>query len=92
MSGARLAVIPARGGSKRIPRKNIQQLFSVDMSTQNKGSVSRNFGVKALLKDGSERFLVRGLPEHTQALFLEQLFEQQLDLKDRPVPGELPRD
>ncbi len=76
--------------NRRIPAKSIEQLFVKEhkhqsSSTHGSRSTSYTYSLYALI-DGKELKLVK-LDEEGQALFLEQLFEQQLGIKDRAVGG-----
>lgn len=76
--------------NRRIPAKSIEQLFVKEhthQSSSNHGSSSTSYtySLNALI-DGKELKLVK-LDEEGQALFLEQLFERQLGIKDRAVGG-----
>jgi hypothetical protein len=69
---------------------DIVQLFcQQDAPRWNRQGSARTYAVLAVMKSGPARKLVGGLPESTQALFLEQELESRLSLSGEPVAGEL---
>ena len=79
-------------GNHRLPVDQLEQLYSRQVVNQGKnGRISYSYKVNAVTREGKKITLLSGLTESDQALFVEQQLEQHLGIKDRPVPGELPR-
>jgi len=72
-----------------LARGEIEQLYVTREVSRGKNGVSVSFSVRAVTRGHSGLPLVKGLDQLDQALWLEQEFEQHLDLRDRPVAGEL---
>jgi hypothetical protein len=71
--------------------EGIRQLFSKEKVHQRRrGRVSYSYELHAVTTRGMRK-LVGRLEEAAQALWLEQTLEERLNIEDRPVGGELPR-
>jgi hypothetical protein len=70
---------------------DIEQLFCAPIVTKGENSTSTAYEVRARLKDGGTRALLKHVTELDQALYLEQSLERHLKLPDVPVAGEVPR-
>lgn len=82
--------LPWRGAFS-LPAGEIDQLYCFENKIYNKGSVRYEYELRALLRSGGERTIVKSLHDSQQALYLEQMLEDRLQVVDRPVEGELPR-
>lgn len=70
----------------------IRQLYSKERVHRGKhGRRGYSYELHAITDTGDERKLVSRLEEAPQALWLEQMFEEHLGIRDRLVGGELPR-
>lgn len=78
-------------GQKTFQRGDIDQLYSVEKMHRNKNGVNYTYEVRVLQKDRTQRALLTGLQNTEQALYVEQELERYFRIRDRPVPGELPR-
>lgn len=101
VSRARLLIrhgpLPFPGGIDMDPDE-IEQVFvdeQLDMHRHTREQVhtvsdrvSRSYRLQARLKDGTKKTLIRTLPDADEALWLEQLLEDELGIVDRPVRGE----
>ncbi len=82
--------LPWRGGLE-LAESEIDQLFCKMKTSNNRNGSSSVYEVWAMMRDGTSRKLLgTGLSED-QALFIEQKLERAMGIKDRAVPGELPR-
>jgi hypothetical protein len=75
-------------GNRRLDVGDIDQLFVLE-KRGNRGAVS--YELCAVTREGRRVSVVSGLSDAQDARFLEVRLEQALDLKDRPVEGEVPR-
>ncbi len=73
---------------KSMYARDIVQVFTREFRGRETGV---SYEVVACGRDGRLAFLVGGLPQASQSLYIEQRIERALGLKDVPVPGELPR-
>jgi hypothetical protein len=78
-------------GNHRLSVHDLDQLYSQQEMNRNRNGVSYSYKVNAVTKGNRKITLVSGLTEADQALFIEQQLENYMRIKDRPVPGELPR-
>lgn len=78
-------------GNCRIPVDQLEQLYSQEERYRGRYGVTYSYKVNAVTKEGRKVILVASLTEQEQALFIEQQIERHLGIKDRHVPGELPR-
>lgn len=69
-------------------RAELAQLFVEEETTRNRGST---FRLSAVLRDGRQVPLLKGLREKAQARWLEQALEGRMRIEDRPVAGEASR-
>jgi len=77
---------------KKLNSVDIKQLYCKErVSRSSKGSISYNYEVHAVARDGKDRKLLTGLGGSDQALFVEQEIERFLRIEDKPVAGELSR-
>ena len=81
-------------GNREISKQDLQQLFCREKVAQRRGNNSHggtiSYEVHAQLGD-SEVKLIGGLSDARQAMYIEQLFETTLGIKDVRVAGELPK-
>ncbi len=82
--------LPWRGGVE-LAESEIEQLFCKLKTSQGKNGSSVSYEVWAVMHEGATRKLLSTGTSDDQALFIEQKLERALGIKDRPVPGELPR-
>ncbi len=78
-------------GNTRPDRGLIGQLYCKAKIHRGRNSTGCSYELHATTKDGKHKKLLTGLTESEQALYLEQEIERFLDIKDRPVRGELGR-
>ena len=76
-------------GNRQLETSQLAQLFVLE-KRRNRGTLS--YELCAATRDGRQVSVVTGLHESTSARFLEIRLEHALDLQDRPVAGELPRE
>jgi hypothetical protein len=74
-------------GNRRMLRQHIDQIYC--RRDEHKNGIS--FAVVAIDVNTRRVDLVRGLPRADEARWLERTLEKALDLRDRPVEGELSR-
>lgn len=76
-------------GNRTIPTDTVKQLFCEKVtSSGNRGGSSTNYSLSAMTRDGRKVPLVKSLPSHDQALYLEQRIEDALGIEDERVGGE----
>ncbi|MGI9509648.1 MAG: hypothetical protein ACR2QJ_09920 [Geminicoccaceae bacterium] len=68
---------------------DIEQFYVVERISSGKNSTTITYDVLAVTRDNSSIKVLRGLDDVGQALFLEQTFEQIMNIRDRPVAGEV---
>ena len=71
---------------------DIEQFYVVERISHGKDSTTVSYDVLAVSRANSSIKLLRGLEEVDQALYLEQIFEQIMRIRDRPVAGEVRKD
>lgn len=77
-------------GRKRLESTEIKQLYTKEgLSDRRSGTTI--YEVRAVTYGDRDEIVVFGLPDPSQALYIEQEIERALGIKDRPVPEELPR-
>jgi hypothetical protein len=81
--------LPWRGNAM-LAGVEIRQLYvTADTVTDSEnGKSSTTYQLCALLTDGRERKLVKGLKERNEAAYLEHVFEKALGIEGASVPGE----
>jgi hypothetical protein len=78
-------------GNRDVDLSELDQLYCEEKISRGRNGVSYAYNVCGLLKGGQRLPLLSGLPDRSQALFVEQLVEGYLGIEDRAVGGELPR-
>lgn len=76
-------------GERTIPTSDLEQLYCEEVVSRNKNGTSISYKVHALDRHGGQVTLLSGLDDRTQARFIEQTVEDWLEIKDRPVDGEV---
>ena len=76
-------------GNLKMSTHLVEQLYCQRITHPQKNGYSFTYEVIVVLADGKTRKLVSGLPEQDQALYIEQEIEKYLQIKDRPVKGEM---
>lgn len=71
---------------------DIEQFYAVERISHGKNSTSISYDVLAVGRDNGSIKVLRGLEDVGQALYLEQIFEQIMRIRDRPVAGEVRKD
>jgi len=80
--------LPWRGNAT-LASVEIRQLYvNANTVTDSDNDKSTTYELCALLGDGRERKLVKGLKERHEAAYLEHVFERALGIDDEAVPGE----
>lgn len=74
-----------------ISEGDIDQLFCKMKTSNGSRGTSYSYEVWTVLRDGASRRLLDSGDSDDVALFIEQKLERALGIKDRAVPGELPR-
>lgn len=77
--------------NRRINREELDQLYAKEKIHRGKKLSWSSFEVHALLKEDTNMRLVAGLKTSEQALYIEQVVEDYLNITDRPVEGEIQR-
>jgi hypothetical protein len=67
----------------------ISQLFCEEKQWRRRYSTVKRYRLHAIVGHERRRVSLLTLDDMQQALYLEQRFEQELGIVDRPVPGEL---
>jgi hypothetical protein len=75
-------------GNRTLPAEDIEQLVCKEVVTRGSDDSSTTYTLAAVMKDGRQVDLLKGLPQADQALFLEQRLEDRLGIVDVPVGGE----
>lgn len=78
-------------GNVSLDTAEVTQIYGQEKVTRTEDSTMTNYQVYALTKSGRRIQLLVGLNEAAQAIYVERRLEHQLDLRDEPVAGELPR-
>lgn len=78
--------------NKGIALDELDQLYAREKRHRGKKLSWSSFEVHALLKTERNLLLVAGLRTSEQALYIEQLLEDYLGIRDRPVEGEIARE
>jgi hypothetical protein len=72
-----------------LPARDVEQLYCTRKVRQSKNGTSVTFELRAVTRDHAGQLLLGGLDKLEQALWLEQEIERRLDIRDRPVAGEV---
>ncbi len=78
-------------GNRSLPSHEIEQIYCQEAVSRNDNGSQYRYTVYAILQGNHREKLLAGLIEAEQALYVEQELERFLNIKDRPVRGELPR-
>ncbi len=78
-------------GNLTLDTQDIEQLYCKEKVSNNKNGTSYTYEVHMMTHRSGRKKLVSGLQDADQALFIEQQIENHLEIKDRPVGGELGR-
>ncbi len=78
-------------GGVELAESEIDQLFCKMKTSNGKNGSSISYELWAVMREGATRKLLGTGLSDDQALFIEQKLERALRIKDRAVPGELPR-
>lgn len=78
-------------GNASIDTTHIEQLYCQEKTHRGENSTHTTYSVFAVDRDGQTRKLLSNLSARDQALYIEQRLEEELNLEDRPVGGEIPR-
>ncbi len=70
---------------------DVEQLYSKEVIKHTKNGTRTVYQVHGIFGDGKKQKLLDRLTEPEQALYIEQEIESYLRLRDKRVPGELPR-
>ena len=76
-------------GNKLIPVDQLDQLYCRSETTHGKNGTSTSYSLHAVLTNGKRLDLLTNLDDRDLAAYLEYSIEYHLDIKDRPVSGEL---
>ena len=76
-------------GNANVSTDELDQLYCKERISHSKNGTNYSYQVLAVTKTNVRQTLVKGLTEADQALFIEQELERFLDIKDRPVRGEI---
>ncbi len=82
--------IPWRG-DVTLEADRIAQVCCEARSSRRSDDARNTYLVTAVLREGGRVRLLTGLTDVEHALYVEQRIEERLGIRDRPVPGELPR-
>jgi len=77
---------------RSVPVREIEQLYVTRKVARGKNGTSVNFELRAVTRQHAAMLLLGGLSSLDQALWLEQELEDVLDIRDRPVAGEIKDD
>jgi hypothetical protein len=77
-------------GNTQLKTAEIKQLYTREKVSRGK-TTSYSYEVHAVTQERQDKTLVSGLPEVSQALYIEQQIEAALRIQDRPVRGEVER-
>lgn len=75
-------------GGKKIPVHSIKQIYAREKITRNKNGASVSYPLYVITNDNKEEKLLSGLPEISQAKFVENEIEKVLGLENIEVVGE----
>lgn len=78
-------------GNVSVDTADITQIYGQEKVTRTENSTRTDYQVYALTTSGRRIQLLVGLNEAAQAIYIERRLEHQLDIRDEPVAGELPR-
>lgn len=78
-------------GNQDLNAAEVDQLYSKKVIKQTKNGPRTSYEVHAIVKEGKKQKLLGRLKEPEQAIYIEQEIESYLGLRDKMVPGELPR-
>jgi len=78
-------------GNKMLETHEVEQLYCTEKISHSKNGTSVIYKVEAVLKGNRRETLVHDIPDHDQALYIEQQLERHLQIKDVPVAGEYGR-
>ncbi len=78
-------------GNKTLASHDVKQLYCKEKVHRGKNGVHCTYTIHAMMTNDRGETVVRGLTDSEQALYIEQRLEQFLGMKDKSVPGELPR-
>lgn len=76
-------------GNVDVPGTALKQLFCTSKTVRQQRRTQTFYNVDAVLNDGRQLRLLRGLGAREQALFIEQAIERHLDIADRRVRSEM---
>jgi len=81
-------------GNRRLAASDLDQLYvtehvSTSRSDSGRRTTQVSYQLRARLQDGSGVKLLRAVTEAEEALYLEQLIEEELGIVDEPVRGEV---
>ncbi len=80
--------IPWFKGDQEVNINDIQQFYVKEISKKNDDTVSFNYGVWAMMRNGTRLDLTKGVNmESDYALIVEQKLENYLGIQDQPVKG-----
>ena len=71
-----------------VSQSDLEQLYVTRKTTHSKNGARLTYQLRAVTRDHSGKLLLKGLDELEQALYLEQVLEETLDIRDRRVAGE----
>lgn len=74
-----------------IPAADIEQVYCSERYYHSDNGSTFRHAVNAVLKNGRQIRLLKGLDDADQALYIEQIIEEHLGISDIPVDGEMPR-
>lgn len=72
-----------------VPVGEVEQLYCTRNVRHGKNGTSVTFELRAVTREHASLLLIGGLPDLDHALWMEQEIERHLDLRDRPVAGEV---
>lgn len=78
-------------GNKEIQSHDLKQLYCKEHLSASRRSSRFSYEVHAILRNGQQEKLLKGLEDAEQALYMEQEIERFLEIEDQPVRGELSR-
>jgi hypothetical protein len=76
-------------GNKKLLRGEIDQLFCEEKVHHGKNGTTTTYDVQLIKKGGARITFMTGLQDTREARYIEQVVEERLHLKDRPVSGEV---
>ncbi|MCB9746171.1 MAG: hypothetical protein H6741_00820 [Alphaproteobacteria bacterium] len=72
-----------------LPARDVEQLYVTRKVRRNKNGTTVTYELRAVTREHAGQLILGGLDELEQALWLEQELEDHLDIRDRPVAGEV---